>query len=204
MTVPYSNKWNIEDYSDEKIKLILKYLYFTKHLGFISIIDVDDMNWIYFKCYTKEFGIYIGADDYYIKDLSNDSYLLISKNQVEIAKYIDSMVLELVDEMIQKLSEKFISEISPTLQEIWSKFLSSLNDVFVQEIWNNDWYLKYDDEDGCIVLTLFNKNVCIYIYENESVFVETSNIIDTWESGKVMEFYFTNKLNNILTNFSNK
>lgn len=202
--MPYSKKWNIEDYSDEKIKGILKYLHYNKHLNFVSLIDADELNCIYIECYTKEFCIYIGMKDYYVKDLSTNAYLFISENQAKILKYINSMISELVDEMIQKLSEKFILEISPTLQEIWCKFLSSLNDVFIQEIYNNDWYLKYDDEDGCIVLTLFNENVCIYIYENESVFVETSNIIDTWESGKVMEFYFTNKLNNILTEFSNK
>jgi len=202
--MPYSKKkWNIEDYSDEKINLILKYLYYNKHLGFISLISVDT-NWIYFKCYTKEFGVYIGETEYYVKDFPEGHYLSISESQIEIAKYINSMILQSVDEMIQKLSEKFISKISLNLQKIWYEFLTSLNDVFIQEIWNNDWYLNYDEEDGCIKLTLFNENVCIYIYENESVFIETSDIIDTWESGKVGEFVFTNKLNTILTNFSNK
>ena len=199
---PFLDKWNHAFNENGEIKSILEYFADKGCLGFLSSIGVSDALQdfsLVFKHEDERVALsYYGENLYTITDLTYKGEYFRPK---ALSVMSDIVIDRMVDDVRQKLSVKFDGEISDDLKGVWNVFLSFLHDAFIHQLQQDFYYSYYNDEDKCIELTLFKERVCIAIYDNGSILVETSE--DDSFTGGAGEYGFTKQLNEALTHFSN-
>lgn len=202
--LPYINKWNHTFDKNDEIKPILEYFADKGCLGFLLDIGVSKA----LDVFTFTFGhknerIYLNRESenvYVVIDSINRREKTYFKHKA-LSVVSNIVIYRMIDEVCQKLSIEFGDEISDDLKGVWNVFLSSLHDGFIHQLQKDFSYSNYNEEVRCVELTLFKEKVCIYIYDNNAVLVETSEHESF--TGTAGEFAFTKQLNETLTHFSN-
>jgi hypothetical protein len=200
---PYVNHWSHATEDNAEIKSILEYFADKGCLGFlhIRVSNALDLFTFAFGHKDEKFAFsYYGENLYTITDLSNHRENTYFKPKA-LEVMSDIVIGRMVDDVRQELSLKFSNIENKELWGCWNLFLAFLHNAFIYQLRKDSYYTNYNEDDDCIELTLFNERVCIYIYDNGSILVETTE--DESFTGNVGEFGFTEKLTEVLTYYSN-
>lgn len=206
--LPYINKWSQAKINENaEIKSILEYFADKGCLGFLSRIDIgnimEDFTFI-FKHEDEVFDFHYDLENVYTITHINSGKQKTYFRSKALSVMSDIVIDRMIDDVRQKLSIKFDSEISDDLKGVWNVFLSVIHNGFIHELYrldNDSRNFRYDNEDKDIQINLFNDRFSIFINENGSILVETSESESF--TGNVGELEFTKQLNETLTHFSN-